>query len=156
MQEAIEPVRRTLVVRHAPERAFELFTRRMGEWWPLATHSVGQEKAVRVVVEERAGGRVYEEHADGGSADWGVVQVWDPPRRFAMTWRPGYEEPVHTDLSITFTPEEGGTRLELVHAGWERLGERGPEMRSGYDGGWAGVLAELEKLAAAEAPAPGP
>ena len=37
-------------------------------------------------------------------------------------------------------PEAEGTRLTLVHTGWEALGDAAAEARQGYDGGWAGVL----------------
>jgi hypothetical protein len=42
----------------ATERAFELFTAGIGEWWPLATHSVGQDQATSVVFGEGVGGNI--------------------------------------------------------------------------------------------------
>jgi hypothetical protein len=38
---SVEAVRKSVTVPATPGRAFELFTARFGEWWPLATHSVG-------------------------------------------------------------------------------------------------------------------
>jgi len=37
---ALAPLTKAVVVDCSVERAFEVFTDRLGEWWPLATHSV--------------------------------------------------------------------------------------------------------------------
>jgi uncharacterized protein YndB with AHSA1/START domain len=54
-----------------------------------------------------------------------------------------------TEIDVTFTPADGGTRVELVHRGWERFADP-TETRASYDGenGWTTVLA----LYAAAAP----
>jgi hypothetical protein len=36
--------------------------------------------------------------------------------------------------------EPDRTRVELVHRGWERLGDQGAESRAGYEAGWPGAL----------------
>ena len=33
-------IRKTIHVDASPERAFEVFTRRIGSWWPLETHAL--------------------------------------------------------------------------------------------------------------------
>jgi hypothetical protein len=45
---SLAPLRKTIAVPLAQSRAFELFTGRFGEWWPLATHSVGLDDALLV------------------------------------------------------------------------------------------------------------
>jgi hypothetical protein len=40
MPVSVEPVRKSVTVPAAPQRAFDLFTMHMHEWRPLATHSV--------------------------------------------------------------------------------------------------------------------
>jgi hypothetical protein len=57
---SIEPVRKTVTVPAAPPRAFELFTRHIHEWWPLATHSVGAEQAAGVTFGGGPGGQIVE------------------------------------------------------------------------------------------------
>ena len=42
---ALPPLVKSVVVAAAQERAFELFTAEIGQWWPLLTHSVGGESA---------------------------------------------------------------------------------------------------------------
>ena len=54
----IEPVRKTRVVPLDPDEAFDLFTTRMGTWWPLLTHSIAETQATGVRFEQRIGGRV--------------------------------------------------------------------------------------------------
>ncbi|HVJ33128.1 MAG TPA: SRPBCC domain-containing protein, partial [Terriglobia bacterium] len=47
-----------------------------------------------------------------------------PNRRFAYAWKgghdsnEGYGAPLETVVTFTLTPESGGTRLRLVHAGF--------------------------------------
>ena len=45
----IDPVVATVTVPCEPARAFELFTERIGTWWPVAGHSVGEYKVAAVV-----------------------------------------------------------------------------------------------------------
>ena len=137
---AIEPVHKTLVVQCAPERAFEVFTREIGTWWPLSMFSIGESTIEEVVFEEHAGGRIYERHTGGAEADWGKVLAWDPPSRFVMTWHPGGDPQKATEVEVLFAPEGEGTRVDLDHRGWEILAERGPESRANYDSGWGTVL----------------
>ena len=58
--ERIAPVRKSIVVDATVEHAFRVFTERIGEWWPVTTHSVHEERAETAVLEPRLGGSVYE------------------------------------------------------------------------------------------------
>ncbi len=142
-------VRKTISVNAPPELAFRVFT--AAAWWPLATHSVFEAKAITVTIEERVGGRVYETSSDGEESLWGRVTAWDPPSQFAMTWHPGSDPSESTDLEVTFTPEGSGTRVDLVHTGWEKLGDRGQEMSQSYSNGWDTVLTPYTEAMAAAA-----
>ena len=139
-QAAVEPVRKTIVVDCSLERAFEVFTREIGSWWPTSQYSIGGDKITEVVFEEHAGGRIFERHDDGGEGEWGRVLAWEPPHRFAMSWYPGSDSSTATELEVSFVPEGDGTRVDLTHAGWEILGKKATENRAAYDGGWIGVL----------------
>jgi uncharacterized protein YndB with AHSA1/START domain len=122
---------------------FELFSSRIDEWWPKATHSVGGEDAARVVVEPGDGGRIYEVSGAGVEHEWGRITSWDPGARIELTWHPGVPETQSTHIELTFRAMGGATQLTLVHDGWERRGLNGPEMRDNYDAGWDHVLALL-------------
>jgi uncharacterized protein YndB with AHSA1/START domain len=133
-------VRKSLYVECPQARAFEVFTREIGTWWPTHSHSVGGSKIVEVSFEEKVGGRIYETHDDGGEDDWGSVLVWEPPARFVMTWHPGRDDSKATELEVRFAPEGDGTRVDLEHRGWEIYADEAAETRSSYDDGWGTVL----------------
>ncbi len=136
----IPPVESTIAVAWDQELAFRRFTEKIAEWWPLETHSMGQEEAVTVVFETREGGRVYERSTDGAETTWGIVLAWDPPHRFVMSWHPGREPSTAQELEVAFQPSDGGTRVAVTHTGWEKLGEEGATMRANYSQGWVLVL----------------
>jgi len=54
---------------------------------PVIPFSAGEDKVRDVTVERHVGGRVYERWADGTEHAWGELLVYQPPERFAMTWR---------------------------------------------------------------------
>jgi len=142
MSEAIEPVRATVEVRRGVEEAFRVFTAGIGDWWPVAGHSVEPERVAAVVLEGRPGGRLYERWHDGGEADWGRVLAWEPPTRLLLAWSPNPERPAPTEVEVRFLAVAAGhTRVELEHRGWERLGAPGTRLRGGYRDGWPTVLA---------------
>jgi uncharacterized protein YndB with AHSA1/START domain len=128
-------VRKTITVEAPRERAWELFTERIGEWWPFRSHSLHGDEVETAIFEGREGGRVYERTADGREASWGTVLTYDPPSRFVLEWAVDPSTP--TELAVSFTPDGSGTRVDLVHRGWEA-----EEKRASYDTGWDVVLGE--------------
>jgi uncharacterized protein YndB with AHSA1/START domain len=140
-------VERSLIVDVAPDWAFSFFTEKIGDWWPLEDYSIfasdGRGRPDQVVFEPGVGGRVLERLGDQ-EAVWGVVNVWEPPNRVAFSWKTNPEWPDETRVEITFTPEGSGTRVQLRHTGWERLGDRAEAARAGYAGGWGEVLEHYE------------
>lgn len=133
----LAPIERDLVVHCPVERAFDVFTRRIGEWWPLHTHSIAAETrrtAVTVTLEGAVGGRLFETQDDGTECRWGTVQVWDPPRHVAIEWRVN-PAAVATLIDVFFDSDPDGTRVRLTHSGWDAAGHR-----AGYDDNWDGVL----------------
>ena len=135
-------LRKTLEVKASPERAFALFTDGIADWWPLRTHSVGEERAETVVFEPGVGGRIYERTLDGEVHVWGTVTVWEPPDRLSCTWHPGRGADTAQEVEVRFEPSGSGTRVELVHTGWDRLGDRAAAVFGNYDGGWDLVFVE--------------
>ena len=45
-----------------------------------------------------------------------------------------------TEVEVRFTPEGDGTRVELEHRGFERLGEPAEEAHKSYSEGWPTVF----------------
>ena len=141
MTEPMEPVVAAVEVRRGIEEAFRVFTAEIATWWPVADHSVDPDRVEAVVLEAGVGGRLYERWHDGGQADWGRVLAWEPPARLLLSWRPNPDRPAPTEVEVRFLAlEPDRTRVELVHRGWERLGDGGAESRTGYDSGWPVVL----------------
>lgn len=112
----------------------------MASWWPLETHSVGQERSQSVVFEGRRGGRITRSSRVGRRRSGGRSPKTPPPRRVAFTWHPGREPDSAQTLEVRFSAVDDGTRVDLVHDGWERFGEGAREMRDEYDRGWTYVL----------------
>ena len=135
-QTTIQPVRRAVTVERPLEDAFRVFTEGLGTWWPVATHSIARDAVESVVMEGRAGGRLYERTTGGAENDWGRMLVWEPPRRVAFEW---HITGVPTEVEVRFTPEGERTRVELEHRGFERL-EDGEARRDSYNNGWVTVL----------------
>ena len=136
----IEPIRISFVVGCSPDHAFDTWTKRATSWWP-PEHTASHERGAEIVFEPRAGGRIFERTADGGELEWGQVVEWDRPRRLRYLWRIATEAENATDVEIAFTPmAEEGTRVDIEHGGWDRLGEFGRTWRDANVAGWTGVL----------------
>ena len=142
-------IRKSVTVDCSPEHAFDTFTVRLANWWPLDTHSVGGmggRPPRHAVLEPGVGGRLYEQMADGDEHEWAKVLAWEPPSRFVMDWHVNPDNP-STEVEVTFTPQGDGTRVELVHRGWERYGDRASEAYGDYGAGWEKILARFAEAA---------
>lgn len=138
----IEPIRLEVTVNRSVEEAFSQFTGRMTDWWPMQRFTFAPGRAHEVLMEPYVGGRFYERYKDGGEFTIGEVLAWEPPRHVVFTWRGRWAMP--TEVSVVFTAVEPSlTRIQLVHSGWERLGNIGLERRNEYLNGWPAVLAAL-------------
>lgn len=63
----LEPIRRTVTVARTPADAFDVFTSRLGQWWPLRLFSINQDRATTCVIEKQAGGNLYEVRTTGNA-----------------------------------------------------------------------------------------
>jgi uncharacterized protein YndB with AHSA1/START domain len=158
MRGQVEPISRTVTVKATIERAFLVFTQQIGTWWPLETHSIAvdqglEQRAETLRVEGREGGRIEEVLEDGSTRGWGEVVVWEPPHRVVFRWKPNELPTPPTEVEVRFTAEGEGTRVDLQHRGWERLGEVARVIRPLYssEGGWTMVLGRYADLADPEA-----
>ena len=141
-------IKKSVVVNRPVEEAFRFYTEQVGSWWPFQkTHSVTEEDVETVIIECREGGRFYERTKSGDEHVWGTVLVWDPPNRILHSWHPGRGEETSQEIELTFTQVAEGTRVNLVHTGWERLGDRMPEVMASYDTGWDKVLGQYVEAA---------
>lgn len=153
------PVKKTLTVRASPETAFRVFTEGFDRWWPRS-HHIGKAELKHAIIEPKAGGRWYEVCADGSECEWGDVLAWEPPLpggqrgRLLLAWRLNaqwdYERELLTEVEVRFTAlDDGQTRVDFEHRGFERMGAGGEAARAGVDspGGWGAILAEFKTVA---------
>ena len=135
----VPPIVKTVTVQAAPARAFALFAADFGRWWPLARVHTGPDP-IDCAIEPRVGGRVFERAADGRETPWGTVLAYDPPYRLAFSWIVQLSAEQEQLVDIRFTAGDRGTRVELTHSGWEKLGEAAAALRERYDRGWATLI----------------
>jgi uncharacterized protein YndB with AHSA1/START domain len=143
-------IRRTGVVAATPEKAFEIFTEGIADWFPYDTHSVegmeGDDRSPETVIFETGpNGRIYERMTNGKEAHWAYVTTWDPPHLVVLAWQVNPDTPGPTEIEMRFTPEGDGTRFDFEHRGWEVLGDEAERAAGQYGGGWVVVLGRYEQ-----------
>jgi hypothetical protein len=153
------PIHQSTVVRSDLEHTFSVFVRALGAWWPVCPFSAGQDKVRDITLEQRAGGRVYETWQDGTVVSWGELRVWEPPRRFTMTWT---GTPAPTEVELRFTALGPAlTRVAVEHRGWEALTDAqlsedcalpGGYTSGAYRRGWDIILGHLTTAVEAARP----
>jgi hypothetical protein len=79
---------------------------------------------------------------DGSQSEWVRVIAWEPSSRVSFQWYPVRTADTTQEVTVTFSEIPGGSMVELVHVGWETLGEQALALRHGYDTGWDYVLAK--------------
>ena len=134
------PLRRSVVVECGVDEAFEIFTTRIGSWWPLQTHSVSQDRARTCAIEPCLGGDVYEVRDDGERFSWGKVLAWEPPHRLMLSWHPGRSEETSQQVEVTFQATDAGTTVQVEHRDWHKLGADATDTRTAYGNGWQALL----------------
>lgn len=131
----VPPIRREILVDADQATAFEVFTVRLGRWWPLDELSVHGKGATVAF----ADGQIVEHSAGGDTAVWGTVTRWEPPAAVAFTWHPGRPADRASHVEVTFTAADARTLVRLEHTGWEAFGDPAAA-RAEYDHGWPMVL----------------
>jgi uncharacterized protein YndB with AHSA1/START domain len=146
-------VRHEVLVGLPQERAFWTFAD-LDKIKPRA-HNVLAVPIAETVLEQHAGGDVYDRGVDGSICRWGRVLVFAPHHTIAFSWDIGPDWRVVPDLSqasevhVTFAAEgHARTRVTLVHRHIERHGAGWDSLRDGVEApeGWPLYLARFEAL----------
>lgn len=139
-------IRRSIQIRATPQRVWREFEsfERFSAWW---TTSEPDRREGLAAYEPRVGARVEMPcEWDGGSCVFaGNVMSIAPERE--ITWGMEVEGagwPAPTYVTIRLTPNSYGTLVEVLHYGFERLGELAIPQFGDFEGGWD--LRELRAL----------
>lgn len=155
VQQADTAVTESIVVTAPIERAFSIFTKDIGSWWP-ADHHILQAELAEMVFEPRPGGHIYDRGVDGSECRWARVLTYEPPHRLVFSWDISTQwqlepDPERTsEVEVRFVAEgPDRTLVELEHRKLERHGEGWQGMRDavGSPDGWAkGLRAFAERV----------
>lgn len=137
-------VRRRIVVDAPIERAFGVFTERLGDFKPPEHNLLGVPIA-ETVFEPKVGGDIYDRGVDGSTCRWARVLAYEPPDRVVFSWDINPRWQIETELDNTSeievrfvaeTPQR--TRVELEHRNLDRHGPGWESVRDSVDNdqGW--------------------
>ena len=111
-------VRKEIVVDAPVERAFAVFTERIGDFKP-PEHNLLQAPIAVTVFEPRIGGHIIDRGEDGSECRWASILAYDPPHRVAFSWNIGPSWQIEADpanrseVEVTFTPH-GPSRIRRL------------------------------------------
>ena len=113
----------SLRVAATPERAFEAFTREIGQWWrPNGLFRFTPGDPGTLTFEPGPGGRLTETQSDGHRFEIGRIKVWRPPARLVFSWRQASFAPSQeTEVHVGFEPVGEETRVTVEHLGWDTV-----------------------------------
>jgi uncharacterized protein YndB with AHSA1/START domain len=170
-QAASAVVGRQVIVEAPAEKAFSVFTERLGDFKP-PEHNLLVAPIAETVFEPRVGGHVYDRATDGTECHWARVLVYDratdgtechwarvlvyePPLRVVFSWDIGPTWQLETDpenaseVEVRFIEETAErTRVELEHRNIDRHGPGWEAVADGvgHEQGWPLYLARYAAL----------
>jgi len=144
-------IRKSVTVPLRPDAAFRLFTDGFGDWWPAARGTRPDSRPAangntprKLRVTPGKGGHIEETKPDGEVARWGTIVRWQPGATLGIAWYLGMPEDEASEVWITFTPVDSGTRVDLTHTG---VGQNTAPQMSDCSKGWSGQLDLFRLLA---------
>ena len=142
----VDPLEASVTVDLPPESAFERFTAGFGTWWP-AEFTWSQPGLLEWIgMDGRLDGLLSELGPHGFRVDWGRVVAWEPPARLAFLWQIGADrvpvpDPARAStVTVTVEPADGGSRVRVIHDGWERHGDGAQQYRADFQQAWPMAL----------------
>ncbi|MEW5684427.1 MAG: SRPBCC family protein [Pseudomonadota bacterium] len=112
-----------LRVKASPARAFEVFTREIGDWWrPNGLFQTTPRAPGRLSFEPGEGGRLIETLANGKVFEIGRLLAWEPPERLVFSWRQANFPPdMTTEVEVRFEAVGEETRVSVEHRGFHQV-----------------------------------
>lgn len=143
----MDAIRKQVRVRCSVEHAFEVFTRRVDDWWPRG-HRRFDDSVLRL--EGGVEGRLVEVSRSGEEHELGGVLAWEPPHLLRFAWRLGAPPQAPTLATIRFTEEGELTLVAVEHVEGPHALPDWTATSALFARGWTHVLAALaDQLAAA-------
>jgi len=140
----IEDIWQSIDIAAAPARVWEVLTGEgLVEQW-LGCMGYKAEIGTIFYMQQDAAKRAS---GDTGGATHCELLTLDPPRSMTFSWY--YPDMPKTEVLITLEPEGAGTRVALVHTGWDQYdGDQIRAIRDALAGGWGSfVLPQLKRVA---------
>ena len=133
------------IIAAPPERLFELWTepQELVKWWGPEGFTTPKQ-----AMDVRPGGRwrTTMRSPDGKNHTVsGIYRAIEPPKRLVFTW--GWDDDAglrghETEITVTFEPTTGGTRMVLLQQGFADTDSRGR-----HEHGWGSSFVCLEQVA---------
>ncbi len=148
----LDPIIKTIEVPCSQEKAFAVFVKEMGSWWPLDKRSMsmhsGGKPAKSLRIDPKEGGKIVEIGHDDTEHLWGTIKSYDPHDSLSMDFHMGLPAENASLVEVRFTAlGNERTRVELNHSNWEAFGEMAEMMRDGYGSGWVIIFEQAYKSA---------
>ncbi len=124
----------------SPEAAFRLFTERISDWWPPDRRHTGDPHSRLTLA---ADGRFEEQDAAGLVVPLGKVTAWTPGQHLRLDFYPGTDALHPTEVDISFTPENDGTRVTIDHRPTPASAELWATRAPRYAASWTRVLEDF-------------
>lgn len=142
-------IQEAVVVDAGRDRVFDAYVGHIDSWWirrGTYRYSFAPETTEprHIRFEPRAGGRFYEEFADGSEYTIGEITEYDPPGLLQYTWK-APDWPAVTTITVRFTEEGGRTTVSVTHEGFGIDGV--PDYGDSYSEGLREILGGLKAWA---------
>jgi uncharacterized protein YndB with AHSA1/START domain len=157
MTDTTAAVRKSIVVPAPVEKAFAVFTERLGDFKP-PEHNLLASPIAETVLQPWVGGHIVDRGTDGSECRWARVLVFDPPERLVFSWDISPEWRIESDpdrtseVEVRFVAESSdSTRVDLEHRHLDRHGPGWQAVLDGVDGdeGWPLYLSRYAELVTA-------
>jgi uncharacterized protein YndB with AHSA1/START domain len=106
----------------------------------LVSYSITGEEAEYCEIEPWLGGRVFERTRSGEECEWGSVIAWNPPEHLEFTWHPDARGDGNQTVGVEFKVEADGTRVTLIHTGWQLAGVQTCMLHAALTAQWSVAL----------------
>lgn len=157
MTDTTAAVRKSIVVPAPVEKAFAVFTERLGDFKP-PEHNLLASPIAETVLQPWVGGHIVDRGTDGSECRWARILVFDPPERLVFSWDISPEWRIESDpdrtseVEVRFVAESSdSTRVDLEHRHLDRHGPGWQAVLDGVDGdeGWPLYLSRYADLVTA-------